>query len=289
MKGANPKSLNERLGFAADDKVLLINADDAGMCHAVNAGVERAFMAGMVTSCTAMVPCPWFDDFAARARRNSNIKVGVHLVTTSEWRHYRWGPVSPPEKVPSLLDDHGCFHASEEVYYDRADMAEVEIEFRAQILRFLSTGLRPTHLDSHMGVYHLSDETFQIARKLAEEYQMLLRVAVPARTERLQSRGWAVVDHIFFQTHDEPLEQRRRLYEEMIENLPAGLTELVIHPAEPTQELRAIGGMWQRRGFDLEFFTNPETADLLQSRAVHLVGYDRLRELTAAQLGWERR
>ena len=280
-------SVAERLGYSADARLLLVNADDAGMCHAVNAGIERAMLGGMVTSCTAMVPCPWFDEFAQRALRNPRLAVGVHLVATSEWAAYRWGPVSPRNQVPSLLDEQGYFYPSEETYYERADLAEVEIEFRAQIERFLATGLRPTHLDSHMGVYHLKDETFALARKLAEEYQMVLRVALTDRAQALAAEGWAVVEHLFFQTHDVPLEQRRSLYLEVIDKLPTGLTELVIHPAEPTEELRAIGGMWQRRGFDLEFFTNPETADLLREKNIKLVGYEQLRALTAGALGWQ--
>lgn len=288
MSDSPSSGLATRLGRRGDAKLLLINADDAGMCQAVNAGVERAMLHGAVTSTTAMVPCAWFDDFAARALRNPALKVGIHLTATSEWRHYRWGPVSPRGRVPSLLDEQGFFHATHEVYARQADPAEVEIEFRAQIERFLASGLRPTHIDSHMGVYHFDDRIFRIARTLAQEYRLCMRVAVPERVAALQAEGWAVADHIFFQTHDVPLEQRRQMYLEVFDHLPAGVTELVIHPAEPTEELRAIGGMWQRRGFDLEFFTNPETEDLLADRGIELVGYDRLQALTAEALGWGR-
>ncbi len=279
-------SLAERLGRGSDQRLLLVNADDAGMCQAGNAGVLRALDAGLVRSCTVMVPCPWFDDFAARIRRNPALNLGVHLTATSEWRHYRWGPVCPPDQVPSLVDGDGRFFKTEFEVCDKANPDDLEREFSAQIERVLAAGLKPTHLDAHMGVYHLRDDFFAIAQRLAQIHHLTLRVAAPERVERLQAEGWAVVDHIFFQTHDVPLEQRRQLYLDIFDNLPPGVTELVTHPAEPTEELRAIGGMWQRRGFDLEFFENPETADRLAAAGVELIGYAELQSLTAQTLGW---
>ncbi len=279
-------SLNERLGFSPADKLLIINADDAGMCCAVNQGVERAMTQGLVTSCTVMAPCPWFDDFAARARRNPCIKLGVHLTATSEWSHYRWGPVSPREAVPSLVDEHGYLHASLEQFLERMRLEELERELRAQIERVLRAGLAPTHLDSHMGIYHFREETNELALRLAEEYHLCLREAISERVTRLQARGLCVVDRMVFDTHDVPLEQRRAFYEQFFDLVAPGVTELITHPAEPTEELRAIGGMWQRRGFDLEYFTNPETEDLIAAHGIRLLGYAELQAASARALGW---
>jgi hypothetical protein len=279
-------TINERLGFRPEEKLLIINADDAGMCCAVNQGIERAMTAGLVTSCTVMAPCPWFEDFAARARRNPCIKLGVHLTATSEWRHYRWGPVSPRDRVPSLTDEHGCLHASLERFLECMRIEELEIELRAQIERVLAADLRPTHLDSHMGIYHFREETNELALRLAEEYHLVLREPLAERVARLQARGFCVTDRMLFDTHDVPLEERRAFYEGFFDAVEPGLTELITHPAEPTEELRAIGGMWQRRGFDLEYFTNSETVERLEERGIRLVGYAELQAATARALGW---
>lgn len=276
----------ERLGFSRKDVLLIINADDAGMCHSVNAGIERAMTAGLVTSTTLMAPCPWARDFAERARRNPALKVGVHLTGTSEWRTYRWGPVAPRDKVPSLLDPHGCFWPSAEEFCAHADPREAELEWRAQIEQVLSFGLHPTHIDSHMGVFHFKDELFAAAKRLAEEYQLTLRDGYPPRLKELQAEGFCVVDYLYWDTHDIPLEKRRDHYLEFFNMLTPGLWELAIHPAEPTEELRGVGGMWQRRGFDLEFFTNAETRELVEGKDIHLIGYDRLQAVTAELRRW---
>jgi predicted glycoside hydrolase/deacetylase ChbG (UPF0249 family) len=137
-----------------------------------------------------------------------------------------------------------------------------------------------------MGIYHFQDGTFALAQRLADEYRLTLRDGYPPRLKELQAAGFGVVDYLYFETHDIPLEKRREMYLQFFDQQLPGLTELVIHPAEPTEELRAIGGMWQRRGFDLEFFTNPETRDLLADKNVTLIGYDRLKALTAQLRKW---
>ena len=75
-------TLAERLGYAADAKLLIVNADDLGLCHAANIGVYECLRAGAVTSATLMVPCPWARDAAARYRGED---VGVHLTVNAEW------------------------------------------------------------------------------------------------------------------------------------------------------------------------------------------------------------
>ncbi|HEY3957771.1 MAG TPA: ChbG/HpnK family deacetylase [Streptosporangiaceae bacterium] len=49
----------ELLGFPPDARVLIINLDDFGMYHAVNAAVIRSIEEGIASSCSLMVPCPW--------------------------------------------------------------------------------------------------------------------------------------------------------------------------------------------------------------------------------------
>ncbi|HPA41308.1 MAG TPA: ChbG/HpnK family deacetylase, partial [Candidatus Hydrogenedentes bacterium] len=61
-------SLVERLGFAKDARVLIINGDDFGMNHATNVGTLKALKAGGITSATIMAPCPWYLEAAKMAR-----------------------------------------------------------------------------------------------------------------------------------------------------------------------------------------------------------------------------
>ena len=102
----------QQLGFQADDRVVVVHADDIGMCHATLPAIDELMAFGLVTSASAMVPCPWFLEAASWHRRNPQFDLGIHLTLTSEWQHYRWGPLSCRDEESGLVDDQGYFHGT---------------------------------------------------------------------------------------------------------------------------------------------------------------------------------
>lgn len=144
-------STNKFLGYPDEARLLIINADDFGMCHAVNEAIFKTFKEGVVTSTSLMVPCPWALHAMHLLKENPDIPFAVHLTLVAEAPHYRWGSVSSKESVPSLLTDTGYFYDLEGInkLLEVADLNEIEREFRAQIEVVLAAGLSPTHLDWH--------------------------------------------------------------------------------------------------------------------------------------------
>src|SRR3984893_13968264 len=141
------QTLADRLGYPPGTKFVIIHADDLGETHAVNAAAIKALQSGTINSASLMVACPWFPEMADFAKSHPDVDFGLHLTLTSERVYYRWGPVAPADKVPSLVDESGYFHHDWE-HVGPIDAREVEIELRAQVERALAMGVRPTHLDS---------------------------------------------------------------------------------------------------------------------------------------------
>ncbi len=164
-------TLAERLGYAADAKLLIVNCDDLGSCHSANVGVYDACATGVATSATLMVPCPWAREAAAAYRGED---VGVHLTLNAEYELYRWGPIT---HAPSLLDGDGGFPRTVEDVWDHADLDEVRRELRAQIERAILWGFDVSHLDSHMGTLQLRPEFFDVYLELAVEFGLPLRLS----------------------------------------------------------------------------------------------------------------
>src|SRR5271163_291745 len=166
------KSLAEKLGYPRDAKLVIIHADDLGMTHSVNAASIKGLESGLVTSASIMVPCPWFPEMADYAKGHPDADLGLHLTLTSERVFYRWGPVAPRDKVPSLLDANGYFHLNW-TETTNIDAKEVEMELRAQIEKALAMGVRPTHLDSHQyRLFENGKDIFQSVLRVAHEYKL---------------------------------------------------------------------------------------------------------------------
>src|SRR5947207_14391014 len=103
------KSLLERLGYPADQKLLIVHADDLGMAHSVNRASIKALETGLVSSASVMIPCPWLPEVAAYFKGHPQTDLGLHLTLTSEWKQFRWGPVLGSQRPPSLVDPDGYF------------------------------------------------------------------------------------------------------------------------------------------------------------------------------------
>lgn len=141
----------EKLGWPKGAKVLILHVDDAGMSHDSNEGVEKATGEGVATSTSIMMPCPWVPDIKKYMDKHPDLDAGLHLTLTSEWDNYRWGPLAGKKEVPGLVDKQGCFYPAVAAVYFSAKPDEVDKEIRAQYDRAISMGIKPTHLDSHMG------------------------------------------------------------------------------------------------------------------------------------------
>lgn len=126
---------------------LVVRADDFGMCHAVNEGIRRAFTEGIVTTVSAMAPCPWFGE-AMKITKDAGIPVGAHQTLTCEWDYFRWRPLTAG---PSLAGADGTFHPSVELAKQHLRHDDVVAELLAQVGRFRAAGVQLDYLDYHMG------------------------------------------------------------------------------------------------------------------------------------------
>ena len=287
--GISAQTLVEQLGYPPGTKVIIVHADDLGETHAVNAAALKALQGGTINSASLMVPCPWFPEIADYAKSHPDADFGLHLTLTSERVYYRWGPVAPADKVPSLVDQNGYFHHDWEEN-KHINAKEVEIELRAQIERALAMGVRPTHLDSHQ--YRLimnGKELFDVMLRVAHEYRLPVFVTRDwfADHPYLQASldpGDIVLDHTVTIEPGIPPEEWAEFYVTALKNLKPGVTEFVIHPGYDDDELRAAtrerstwGSAWRQRDYD--FFTSDQFREILAQQNIKLITW---RELAQA-------
>lgn len=283
------QTIAEKLGYPADAKLLITHADDVGMCHGVNVASLDALEKGLVTSGSIMVPCPWFLEVADFMKKNENVDLGLHLTLTAEWKNYRWRPLTPFQQAKSLFDPQRYMFHSVQGVYGSAKIDEVEAELRAQIEHALENGVVPTHIDSHMGTLYYNPDYLKVALKLSEAYDIPFMMFKP--TDELKERAggnidWSVVEQMeergvplletFYQISGKQPDEYEAYYQDVIRNLKPGVSIIILHLANDSEEVKAITGSWQRRVKDYEIFTSDAMREFIKEQNVHLIGWSEL-------------
>jgi predicted glycoside hydrolase/deacetylase ChbG (UPF0249 family) len=294
MKTPNP--ILKKLGLSADDRAVIIHTDDIGMCQASVEAFADLNEVGIISSGAVMVPCPWFLHAAEYARQHPQADLGVHLTLTSEWKTYRWGPLSTRDPASGLLDEQGYFHHLAAPFQEQADPLAVDLELNAQVERLIQAGIRPTHADSHMvSVAH--------PRFMGSYIQLAWKFGLPLVIFRLDEAGWGgmgldpetakmaaglvrqleeaglpILDAYFgmpLDREDDHWERTKRALSE----LQPGVTHFIIHPAKDTPELRAITPDWRCRVANYQDFCSEELRKHIQNIGLHVIGYQALKSL----------
>ena len=261
------------------------------MAHSVNRAIFEALEKGWATSASILVPCPWFPEVARWARAHPDADLGVHLALTSEWTSFRWGPVSPADAVPSLLDEQGYLPLVETTVAARARPEEAERELRAQIDRARAAGIRLSHLDSHMAALFRTAPLFALYRRLGAAY------GLPQLLERAGTRGGdaaafatgaqadALLDRVVSINPGVPASGWEAAYEKMLAPLPPGAYELIVHLAYDDEEMRGAtsdhpnwGAAWRQS--DLDLVRGQAFRDFLKAQGFTLVKWGDLARAT---------
>lgn len=286
--GAAP-SIAEKLallGYLADARLLIVNGDDLGMCHAANAATFESMQRGIMTAASLMMPCPWAYAACAYLREHPDLDVGVHLTLTSEWDLYRWGPLLGAARCPSLVDERGHLYPTEEQVWARAAMDEVAAEAEAQIERALSWGITPTNLDGHMSTFYEEPRFLAVYATLARHYRLPLRMA-PRRA--YAERGAAHVyddlpldglltndDLRFVELSDPPALEAQLL--QTLRTLQPGVTELCLHASLSTPEAHASMRDCPARVEALRLMTSDVIRQEIERQGIVRIGWRALRD-----------
>jgi predicted glycoside hydrolase/deacetylase ChbG (UPF0249 family) len=276
----------EKLGFPKGKKVILFHCDDAGMCEEANIAVQHYFETGDVQSTAVMVPCPYAEQMIEWAKTQKSPDVGIHLTLTSEWKTYRWGPVSDSSSVPGLIDPEGkLWHDVPDVVM-HASAEEVETEVRAQIDKVLGMGFTPTHIDTHMGTLYSSLDYLKVFLKIAKEYNLpanAIDLSDPRIAEGFKNEGYPIttdvveildqyslpkLDNFSSVPEGGTYEEKRDKFFALLNALEPGLTEIIFHPSVETENLKTITDSWQQRVWEAQLFSDPAVKKFFEDNSI---------------------
>jgi predicted glycoside hydrolase/deacetylase ChbG (UPF0249 family) len=274
--------------MAGGAKYLAVNADDFGFTRDVNGGIVEAHVKGILTSTTLMANGAAFDDAVRLARAHPALDVGVHFVLAGGRSVLR-----PERALP-----RSAGRLAVAVALGRID---VYAELRAQMEKIVAAGIRPTHADTHKHT-HLLPAVLEAVARLGEEYGVgwvrrpfdLPLTGGPEDVPlsvRALSRGFSMVRGRFHRT----LARRGCVTTDwfagfqitgrfgaqsvvhLLDHLPAGTTEFMVHPGFCTVELMAAHTrLKESRERELRALLDPAVLEAVRRNGIQLAGYDRL-------------
>jgi len=266
---------------------LIVNADDYGRTPSVSRGILDAHHNGVVTTTTVMINLPGaLEDMRLGIENAPTLAFGVHLNLTCG------KPLTPPIRVPTLIDANGYFHGKDHIFNNPAilDLDEVRLECKAQIERFLQTETELDHLDSHHHLGIASAGIWNLMTELAIEYDCGIRTPFPSdipgedlpdlypadmihfsRTEAKEQLEKLAIPHpeYFFASffgNQAVLDHLLNLFQE----LPEGASEIMCHPGYSDESLEQISGYNRIREQELNVLTDQHTFTAIASGNIEL-------------------
>jgi hopanoid biosynthesis associated protein HpnK len=280
------------------DRRLIVNGDDFGLSPQVNAGILHAHTHGILTSTSLIVTGAAWQEAVALAKDTPSLSVGLH-VTLVQGR-----AVLPPHLLTSVTAWNGAFSdnptmAGLRYFFSHQARVQIRDECRAQIERFLKTGLSLAHLDGHVNI-HMHPVVLDALLDLASEYGVKAmrltredvrtslacdpRHSLRKRWEsfiftqlsrvaerKLRVQGIAFPDALFGLHQSGDLNECYLL--RLLPRLRSGVTELYCHPAFlPCKEAQ----YWTpgyRRDTELAALTSPAVRAALADQGITLISY----------------
>lgn len=300
----------ELLGYPKGARVVIMHIDDLGMSYDSNLGSIEAMTKGVANSCSVMMPCPWVPGFVRFLKENPKIDAGLHLTLTSEWRDYRWGPLSGKSVTPGLVDKEGAMWRGVGDVVKHASAEEVELEIKAQVERAKNMGFEPTHLDSHMGTLFATPAYVERYVKTGIEYQIpvmfpgghntLIAQGIKATGttmemtravgKKLWDAGLPVLDDLHNDSYswkpspeiaadDKKLQKYKTdLYIDALKQVKPGITMVIMHCTNTTEVFEHISDSGPTRRGDYLAMMDPRLKKYIQDSGIILTTWREMKE-----------
>ncbi|MWC29708.1 polysaccharide deacetylase family protein [Paenibacillus sp. MMS18-CY102] len=291
----------QKLGFSANDRLLIINADDFGITKGTNDAIIDLFDERAITSTSIMIPCPDSNEAMEKSNQRGIKNIGIHLTLTSDALN-PYAPVYDKRTLHSLINADGYFHTDIASLERNADEDDVLLEMEFQIQRAILKGIDPTHLDSHagsiMGLFTGRD-FLEIAFDLCEKYRLPFNLP-----NKILEQPFFNTDQLrLFQKRIDSANDRKILLIDDIVSLPycfnpviayskmkkqlagilthikPGITQLTIHPSRITSQLIAMTGCYKERELEHRLLNDRTIKKLINREGIKLISWKDIRDL----------
>lgn len=166
-------------------KKIIINADDFGLSNKVNRAIDSCFKNSIISSTTLLVNFPAYDEAVELAFQSSYVKsIGLHFNIVEG------SPLSTKMKMSKTFCKNGYFvyKRNQSLFFSYKDIMALRDECELQIRRMLSSGITPSHMDSHTHV-HTEISIFLAIAPILKKYN-IKNIRRPLNTDIRYNLKW---------------------------------------------------------------------------------------------------
>lgn len=244
---------------------LITRSDDAGSSQGANKAIIEAASHDFVKNISLMATGAYIAEAAEALKDKKHICFGMHFTMNAEWDQVKWGPVSPKERVPSLVDSNGFFYANPAASKSAgARMEDIRREWNSQLDHLTRLGFDVRYADTHM----FPEMAFEGLADMMSDW--------------IWEKG--LVDHRYFYTvlpHIDEISKTDGLFESVVRELADGEYFYLTHPAAATKDMYLTGNatastedIVSGRSKDMEFVVSAHTMELCHKYNVVPIRYD---------------
>lgn len=283
-------------------KYLIINADDFGMSSEFNQAICCLMTKGIVSSTSLMANGRAYEEAIRDIHKYELKKIGVHLTLTCDgFQNSNKITYSSITHANSLEDKNGILFCSYQELAANASDEDIINEIYSQIIKIKNDGIEFTHIDNHMYsvIHYLGLRGYEclykalhrlkLNRKVGFRHALRkydidgIRSVYPGR--KIQPYAWAMnlffnlrcPDYVFTIPYTSPqsdsVEQKCNLLNTFFSNIKNGISELHVHPAVFSEELRNRNPTWKDRINEFEALNCYSEKLLMDKYGITLISY----------------
>ena len=278
-------------------KLLILNADDFGMCSSYNEAVFHLLEENKISSSTLMPVTPGCEEAVVWCQKKKIRCIGLHTTLTSEWKNLRWRSLT---HMPSLEDEQGFLYPTVKEFLSHAAAEDIVKELEAQFALFAATGIFFSHVDNHMGSIYPSPDgshvgylpyVYELCARYGRLPFRMYRKALYEDTYEISSepvrKDILLADRLeiplidrLYSFHFAPKEGEdycsfKKEVLDLVHTVPEGISELYFHPSMDTPEVREICPSWQRRVWEFRLLFDEDFTYALKDARITLIPYPR--------------
>ena len=281
-------TVSETLGYKPTDKLLIIHADDLGLCESVNSATFESFQNESISSASVMMTTKEINEVVSFLDNNKNYDMGIHLTVTSEWKYHKWGGVLNKNEISSILNSKNNLYWNKRKFTKNGKLDEIRKELQAQIDLATTMGIKPSHIDSHEGALFFDPDIFKLYLQIAEENDLLAFVPIQASVHFDKNfekpKHVIIIDQFHMLPEGTDIDEIKDYYFDVVENLKPGLSQIIIHLGKDEKELREItidhpnfDYRWRQK--DYEIFNSLEFKNHLEKNNIKLISWKDLNKM----------